>query len=167
MRHRRRGMLVGLLGTVVGATVMFVGATLATSPVDVSFEVLGQATLDAFRHRQHKFQVISREEGDVVIAKVTIDVGGDTGWHTHPGPAFATIVQGVVEHTIVNEDGSCRKEVHGPGEGITRSGGIVHIARNVGDSPLVAYTTFLAVPPGSGGGGTTDFSPLAPTGRGC
>ena len=174
MRHRRKGMLVGLLGTAVGATLMLVGTVLATDPLGLSLFPHGRATLDAFRLRQSNFRVISREESGVVIGVLRIEVGGHTGWHTHPGPTFATVAAGQVDLTIVNKDGLCTTTTHGPDEGFAEGGGIVHIARNVGDAPALVYVTFLGLQPLEKSldfegivRAVIDWSPPAPAGPGC
>jgi hypothetical protein len=151
MRHRHI-ILAGLVGIIAGTAAMFVGTVLATSCVNFGngsqLCVLGSATLDPFRLRQPGFAIRSKDTTDVVIGELTIEVGGDTGWHTHPGPTFVTVAQGSVEVTILTENG-CTKGVFGPEEdetGFVEAGNEVHIARNVGDKPVVAYVTFLAVP---------------------
>jgi quercetin dioxygenase-like cupin family protein len=169
MRHKRRGILVGLLGMAAGATLMLVGAARATDPQGLSLFPLGRATLDAFFLLQSNFGVISPEPTDVVMGELRIEGGGHTGWHTHPGPTFATVALGQVELTIVNEDGSCTTSRFGPGEGFSEGGGIVHIARNVGNTLAVVYVTFHAVPPDIEDiiQAIIDWSPPTPTGPGC
>lgn len=174
MQHRRRGILVGLLGTAVGVTLMLTGIVLATDPVGLSLFPLGRATLDAFRLEQQSFRVISKEETGVVLGELRIEAGGHTGWHTHPGPTFATVALGQVELTIVNEDGSCTTSLFGPNQGFAEGGEIVHIARNVGNTLAVVYVTFLGLQPLDEPldlEGTIraviDWSPPAPTGPGC
>lgn len=145
MRHRRIGILVGILGLVAGMATMFAGTVLATPGLNFGLAVLGSATLEPFRLHQPGFTVRSKNATDVVIGELTIEVGGHTGWHTHPGPTFVTVAKGRVEVTILTENG-CTKEVFGPGEGFPEAGNEVHIARNVGEEQVVAYVTFLAVP---------------------
>ncbi len=170
MQRRRKGLMVGIAGAVLGATVMLAGTVMATLPggTGISLDALGRATLDAFRLRQSNFRVIATEQNDVVIGELTINRRGDTGWHTHPGPTFATVAAGAVDLTILNEDGSCTTQRFGPGEGFAEPGGLVHIAKAVGNEKAVVYVTFLAIPPGVDlPGAVIDWSPPAPTGRGC
>jgi quercetin dioxygenase-like cupin family protein len=170
MRHRRIGMAVGILGMAVGATAMFVGTSLATLPVGLGLNVLGRATLEALslRSTDSKFKVISSDDADVVIGQLTIEQGGHTGWHTHPGPTFLTVAEGKLEVTVLNADGSCTKDVLSPGEGIAEGGGVVHIASNVGRVPVVAYVTFHAIPPDVAlPAAVIDWSPPAPKGPRC
>jgi quercetin dioxygenase-like cupin family protein len=136
---------VGILGIVAGAAAMFVGTVLATPGLNFGLDVLGSATLDPFRFQQPDFKIHSKDTTDVVMGELTIEVGGHTGWHTHPGPTFVTVAQGLVEVTILTKKG-CTKEVFGPGDGFAEAGNEVHIARNVGEERVVAYVTFLGVP---------------------
>ncbi|MGE3541651.1 MAG: cupin domain-containing protein [Candidatus Tectimicrobiota bacterium] len=170
MRYRKKGMFAGILGTIVGMTAMLAGTVMATNPggTGISLEVLGRATLEAFRLKQHNFRVIAREANDVVIGELVINANGDTGWHTHPGPTFATVAEGEVDLTIVDERGRCTTERFGPGQGFAEGGGIVHIARAVGGAPAVLYVTFMAIPPDVElPNAVIDWSPPAPTGRHC
>lgn len=145
MRHRHIGILVGIVGLVAGMATMFVGTVLATPGKDFGLEILGSATLDPFRLHQPGFTIRSKDATDVVMGELTIEVGGHTGWHTHPGPTFVTVAEGRVEVTILTKNG-CTKEAFGPGDGFAEAGNEVHIARNVGTERVVAFVTFLAVP---------------------
>jgi quercetin dioxygenase-like cupin family protein len=71
------------------------GSVQATPGSGISRELLGRATLDSFRSNQPPdFLIHSKSEKDVTIEKVTIPPGGHTGWHSHPGPAFAIVTKG-------------------------------------------------------------------------
>ena len=169
MRHRRIGILVGILGMVVGAMAMFVGTIQATPGVEFRTRRARLCHPRPFSLRQHNFKIISEDFTDVVSGTLTIEVGGDTGWHTHPGPTFLTVAQGRVEVKILTSAGVCKTEVFSPdpdigNTGFVEAGNEVHIATNVGSEQVVAYVTFLAVPPG---GAILDPTPPAPTGRGC
>jgi quercetin dioxygenase-like cupin family protein len=139
------GILVGILGLVAGIATMFVGTVLATPGLNFGLAGLGSATLDRFHLRQPGFTIRSQDATDVVMGELTIDVGGHTGWHTHPGPTFVTVAQGDVEVSILTKKG-CTTQRFGPGEGFAEAGNEVHIARNVGTERVVAFVTFLAVP---------------------
>ena len=164
MRHRRIGMLLGLLGTVVGAMVMLAGSVLATyppfNPRDLTVRVLGRATLDRFFLLQRNFLVTARDENDVVTAELTLTgKGSHTGWHTHPGPTFATVHKGTIDLIIVNRDGSCTTSTfHGDpltagdpaaavAGGFVEGANILHAAQNVGEGDAVLHVTFLNITP--------------------
>ena len=67
------------------------------------------------------------------MQKIVIAAGGETGWHSHPGPAIALITRG--ELTLYSsDDPSCVGHPYGVGQGPSSSGqGHVHLARNLTD----------------------------------
>jgi quercetin dioxygenase-like cupin family protein len=146
---------LGVLGLMTPA-----GSVQATPGTGTTLENLGRATLGPFRIIQESEpDPLSTDTTDVTMHKVTMDVDGNSGWHIHPGLTFGIIAQGQVEFTRLTKEG-CAKQVFGPGEGFVEPVNEVHIARNVGDEPLVMYLTRLNIPVG---GATTDSSPEEPT----
>ncbi|MEU3645928.1 cupin [Lentzea sp. NPDC034063] len=82
-----------------------------------------------------------------VIREITIEPGGATGWHYHPGPVRGVVTKGVLTH----HDSDCSVDgVYRPGQFISeRSGtGYVHIGRNLAATPLV-LTVFYENPVGN------------------
>ena len=90
---------------------------------------------------------LPRDASNVLVAKVTWQPEGTSGWHTHPGPAIVNVVEGELE--VVNER-DCVVRTYGAGEAFVDPGqGNVHIASNPNTTDLaVAYATFLGVPDG-------------------
>jgi quercetin dioxygenase-like cupin family protein len=135
------------------------GSVQATTGTGFSSENLGRATLGPFRIvLEPEPDPLSADTTDVTMHKVSMDVGGNSGWHVHPGPTFGVVTQGEVEFTRLTKEG-CVKQVFGPGEGFLEPANEVHIARNAGEEPLVIYLTRLNIPVG---GATTDSSPEEP-----
>jgi quercetin dioxygenase-like cupin family protein len=146
--------ILGVIGLVTPA-----GSVQATPGTGTTLENLGRATLGPFRIIQESEpDPLSADTTDVTMHKVTMDVDGNSGWHIHPGLTFGIIAQGQVEFTRITK-GGCVEQVFGPGEGFVEPVNEVHIARNVGDEPLVMYLTRLNIPVG---GATTDSSPEEP-----
>ncbi|WP_254537539.1 cupin domain-containing protein [Halomarina litorea] len=87
------------------------------------------------------------DASSVVLAKVTWQPGGTSGWHTHPGPVVVTITEGELE--LINER-DCVTRTYTAGEAFIDPGqGNVHIAANPSTTEqAVAYATFLGVPDG-------------------
>jgi quercetin dioxygenase-like cupin family protein len=83
----------------------------------------------------------------VVVAKVTWQPEGTSGWHTHPGPVIVSVAEGELE--LVNER-DCVVRTYTAGEAFIDPGqGNVHIASNPSPTEgAVAYATFLGVPDG-------------------
>lgn len=79
---------------------------------------------------------------DYVVSDITIEPGGSTGWHVHEGTAYGIVKTGTLTHYAADcsQDG-----VYGAGDPITDPTGIdhVHIARNLGTTPLVLEVTYI------------------------
>jgi mannose-6-phosphate isomerase-like protein (cupin superfamily) len=84
---------------------------------------------------------------DTVVQHVTINPGGHTGWHAHPGPTFVAIAQG--EGTLYHSDqAGCPGHKFGTSSGFFQPSADVHLLRNEGSTPLVIYA-FYVLPPGT------------------
>lgn len=90
---------------------------------------------------------IPRDASNVVVAKVSWEPGGSSGWHTHPGPVIVTVTEGKVDVTNAND---CVTRQYKAGDAFLDPGqGNVHIARNASSTnAAAAYAVFLDVPPG-------------------
>jgi len=87
-------------------------------------------------------------EGDarLVSQDITIQPGGHTGWHSHPGPVFVTIAAGTL--TLFDAAEPCSRLVYASGTSfVDPGGGHVHIARNLGDT-AVSLKVLYMVPAG-------------------
>ena len=100
-----------------------------------------------FRIKQGSTNVVHvKEPSEVVVAKVTVQPGGSLGWHTHPGPAIATVASGQL--TIINAT-DCVTRQYPAGKAFIDPGqGNVHIGFNTTNVETVVYVTFLDVPAG-------------------
>src|SRR6266540_1778156 len=68
-----------------------------------------------------------RGDSDVYVTQVTFQAGGQTGWHSHPGPSLITVTEGTL--TVYHDD--CTFETYSAGESFTDLGcGDVHNVRN-------------------------------------
>jgi quercetin dioxygenase-like cupin family protein len=66
-------------------------------------------------------------DSDLYITQNTIQPGGQSGWHTHPGPSLVTVTEGTV--TVYHDD--CTFETYTVGQTFTDLGcGDVHNVRN-------------------------------------
>ena len=79
-------MTVGLAGLLV--TVNTVPGA-ATPPSHFGTEILSRGTLSHGSLRVNPSL-------QIVIARVTVDAGGSSGWHSHPGGAIVTVQQGEI-----------------------------------------------------------------------
>jgi quercetin dioxygenase-like cupin family protein len=85
--------------------------------------------------------------GETLIQKITVDPGGFTGWHTHPGPVVVLVVSGTFDVYQAN-DPTCTAYSYGPDEAFIDPGqGNVHSARNNSQTvPMVAWAVYFDVP---------------------
>jgi quercetin dioxygenase-like cupin family protein len=90
--------------------------------------------------------VFVEEPSTILMLKLTWEPGGNTGWHTHPGPVVVNLVEGEV--TIVHEE-DCSEEMYSGGDAFVDTGKHIEVARNPSESDqAVAYALFFGVPDG-------------------
>ena len=88
-------------------------------------------------------QLKTKSAIDVADQTITIQPGGHTGWHSHPGPALVVIKSGTF--TLYDgDDPSCTPHVFDTGSAfVDRGGGHVHIGRNEGTTAVELSVTYL------------------------
>jgi quercetin dioxygenase-like cupin family protein len=107
-------------------------------PTDLKFKVKGQS--------QEVVNVNNAQE--TVIQQIVIAPGGNTGWHSHPGPVVVLVKSGQMSF-YDSEDPTCTVRTYSAGEAFIDSGqGHVHIARNEGSANLELWATYFDVPAG-------------------
>jgi quercetin dioxygenase-like cupin family protein len=137
-----------ILGFLLLAAATLVGVALATAPANLASTTLGRISLGPYHETSDSFKIFSKDPTDTVVLTTTINPGGSTGWHSHPGPAFIVVTQGTL--TVYDgDDPTCTPHQYGAGTGFLDPGlGHVHIARNEGTTPVTVVQTYLNVPPG-------------------
>jgi quercetin dioxygenase-like cupin family protein len=78
---------------------------------------------------------------EFVVRQITIQPGGSTGWHYHPGTLLAVVKKG----TLTRTDASCRSVSYLPGQSLVEPSGAhhIHIGRNLGVEPVELYVTYV------------------------
>jgi hypothetical protein len=129
----------------------FVGATPATGTTST---LIGRATyaetINVKRHgddNDWQAQVKARPALDIAVQTIVFQPGSQSGWHSHPGPVFISVVQGTMTF-YESDDPTCSPTVRHAGEGFVDVGDHAHIARNETAVPAVNVVTYL-VPPGA------------------
>jgi quercetin dioxygenase-like cupin family protein len=92
-----------------------------------------------------------RNAGDTVVHQIMFAPAGQSGWHSHPGPAVALIKSG--ELTLYDgDDETCTGRTFSAGQAFIDAGqGHVHLARNPSDSVNTeVWVTYFDVPIGEG-----------------
>jgi quercetin dioxygenase-like cupin family protein len=130
-QHRK--LLIGSLG-VVGAAALAVGPAQATQPIgfvgtQVAKGLYGPMILRGV-NRNWTFDLQSRGNSDIYVVKNAIAVGGQSGWHTHPGPSLVTVTVGEIA-VYESTRGLCERKVYRAGDGsIDLGSGHLHLIRN-------------------------------------
>jgi Cupin domain len=140
--NARTVVLLGLLTVALLAT-----PALATLSEGVSGTVHARGTVG------EKLKVREPEGTDFVAHQITIQPGGHTGWHTHPGAALVIVKAGALTLTNVRtghpNGPRCFEETYAAGQSFVDAGhGNVHIARNLGTVPVELWVTYTGVPQG-------------------
>ena len=131
-------LTVGLAGVV---TAIFVAPGSATPPVALTNVLLAHGT-------DQSHGTIPLELGtDVVISQITVNPGGSSGWHSHPGGAIIVVAQGTLT-TYHAQGDDCKSTTYSAGQAFIERPGEVDDVLNEGSSPYVLYVTFPRVPPG-------------------
>jgi quercetin dioxygenase-like cupin family protein len=84
---------------------------------------------------------------DIVMVQLTVEPGGSSGWHSHPGGAIIVVKQGSI--TVHKAIGSqCQIETYSAGQAFIERPGEVDQVTNNGTIPYILLVTFPRVPPG-------------------
>lgn len=163
MRIRRLAVLAAAGGALLVG--LLVPPALSTPGSGATASVVARGTGDT-KIRSHE------KKYDVVVQSVTIQPGGHSGWHSHPGQAIVVVRSGTFTTYAApssdddddDDDARCRKSVFAAGSVYVDPGrGNVHIARNEGSTPLEVTVTYLDVPVG----GAFRIDEAAPKARNC
>ncbi len=133
MKRLRTPVILGALAALLGGAV-----AIATPSAGVSITELARA------ESIEPFAIDAQGDNDVIILTATIEPGGTTGWHSHPGVEIAVVKAG----TLTVYDGRCTPRTVTPGHGRVQHANTVHMGRNEGSVPVELYATFV-VPHGS------------------
>lgn len=86
----------------------------------------------------------SKTDLDVAVQTITFQPGGQSGWHSHPGPVLITVASGTMTF-YDGDDPTCTPIVRTAGQGFVDGGGTdAHIARNESAAPATNVVVYLA-----------------------
>ena len=97
-----------------------------------------------------RVEVKARPDLDLAVQQIVFQPGGQSGWHSHPGPVFIQVVSGTMTF-YESVDPTCTPIVRSAGQGfagILDAGEHAHIARNETGSTATVVAVYLA-PPGA------------------
>jgi quercetin dioxygenase-like cupin family protein len=123
-------LIVALAGTVLAtpANSGFHPAPLARGTVRESVH---------FNTGEVKFQ--TKGAVDFATNMVTLDPGGSSGWHFHPGVTLVSVASG----SVVRYDAHCMATVFAAGSAFVESGNHPLLVRNESATPAVNIVTFI------------------------
>jgi len=139
---RRHAVLSCLFAAcAVAATVI------ASPPAGITPKVLSRGTYPPFNVKTAesspvKFEANSRSAFDVVVREHSYTPRATTGWHTHPGPVYITVVEGTLTFYEYG-DPACTPKVVSAGQGYVDDGH-GHIGVNETDQPARDVSIILA-----------------------
>jgi len=117
----------------------------------VSDPSAGRWGREADRNRRRRpvweVEAEARPALDIATQTITFQPGGHSGWHSHPGPVFISVVSGTMTF-YESDDPDCQPIVRNAGDGYLDTGEHAHIARNETSAPATNVVTYL-VPPGA------------------
>ena len=131
-------MSVGLAGVVTAMTVAPSGATPPSGLTNIPL-ARGTNTSDG--------TIPLKAGSDVAVAQITVNPGGSSGWHSHPGGAIVVVREGSL--TVYTSVGStCEITTYTAGQAFIERPGEVDQVINTGTIPYVLFVTFPRVPQG-------------------
>ena len=119
------------------------GVAFATAPSGVSPEahVVGAALDDRQKVNADGVKFQTKVPTEVSVLTLTVEPGGTTGWHSHPGLAIISVSEGAGK--LYQAD--CSSTTYGAGEAFVEAGDDAPtVFRNEGSTPAVLTVSFIA-----------------------
>ena len=94
--------------------------------------------LTEYQHRRagaNELELTTTSASDVWVTRNAIAPGGQSGWHTHPGPSLILVTAGEIV-AYEGDDSTCTPKHYTAGQGFIDPGGThVHLLRNETSAP--------------------------------
>ena len=94
-----------------------------------------------------KVDVKAKPDFDIAVQTIEFPAGAHSGWHSHPGPVFISVVEGTMTF-YESDDPDCEPTVRSAGQGFLDVGDHAHIARNESGAKAKNVVVYFA-PPGA------------------
>lgn len=114
---------------------------LNASALDASTTVTVTPLIKSTHSWDNKPIIYPKGQAEVTGLLIEIAPGAATGWHKHPVPSFAMILQGTLEVTLRS---GATKQLHA-GEALIEVVDTDHVGRNVGDVPVKLVVFYAGV----------------------
>jgi len=89
-----------------------------------------------------KIRIEAKDGVKVATQTIVFQPGGESGWHSHPGPVLISVKEG----TMTFYESDCSSRIVSAGEGFLDVGDHPHLARNESSQQATNVVTYL-VPP--------------------
>lgn len=90
-------------------------------------------------------KIDTKDNSDIYVVRNSIAIGGQSGWHSHPGPSLITVTLGEIT-VYESDDPLCQPKIYRAGEGFVDSGDHAHLLKNEsGAAAETVATQFLPV----------------------
>ena len=96
--------------------------------------VYGELDVKAEKTAHWDLKLTTKDDSDVYVVRNSIAIGGQSGWHTHPGPSLITVTVGEIT-AYDSSDPLCSPKVYRAGEGFVDHGDHAHLLRNESGAP--------------------------------
>lgn len=161
MFHRRQGLMAsrkrqlavtGGFVAVLTASVFINLPALATagsgfSRSPLSLGLFGELDVKADKTGNWDLFLKTKDATDIGVDRLTVDPGGQSGWHKHAGPTFVTVTKGQLTWVDSND---CVVRTYHEGDGFVEPANHVHRARNA-TSTTIEFIAIQMRPQGSVG----------------
>ncbi|MFL6851654.1 MAG: cupin domain-containing protein [Sphingomicrobium sp.] len=74
-------------------------------------------------------KIMTKDTSDVYVTRNSIAVGGQSGWHSHPGPSLITVTAGTIK-AYESTDPLCSPTTYHAGDGFVDYGDHAHLLKN-------------------------------------
>lgn len=136
-RRRLAALAVGAL-----APLAALGSASATTPaVTPAVHVVGADLDDRVQVNADGVKFQTKAPSDVSVLNLTVEPGGTTGWHSHPGLAVIAVSEGTGKLYLAD----CSSKTFHAGQAFAESGDDEPtLFRNESSSPVLLTVTFIA-----------------------
>jgi len=133
-------LIAGVAFLAAFAVLAIAATALATDGSGISTSILSLGRFGEIDLKTHHVRLKTKDDSDVYVVSNTVAPGGNSGWHTHPGPSLITVKAGTATF-YDGDDPTCTPRVYPAGTGVIDPGdGHVHLLRNEGSVDLVTIT---------------------------
>jgi quercetin dioxygenase-like cupin family protein len=132
---------------VLALALVAAGVAYAAAKPPIMAHPLGAGRLVPAALHARSFAIDAAKPADVLFVQVTIQPGGDFGWHIHRSAVAVAVVSGTLT-LYDSSDPSCAGQRIGAGQGFMEAANHVHLARNEGKTPVRVLVAYLGAPHG-------------------